>query len=385
MNSLTNRIRIARDYLGRRALCDGMPIEFSIELTSRCNLKCIMCPRDDNAERGLGNMKMETFQRIIDQASQYLEFTYLHLAGEPLMHPQFGEFIEYAASKGIQTGISTNGTILDRRRAEILINSKLADLIISIDGEDRETYRRIRGADSFRKVVENAETFLQMKRAAGRGPYTVMQMIVMNENAHQAKQFYRHWKQLGADAVRLKRFFNFAGNVEDRSVNQPKLVQLTNGNGNGTGQSASSTGQGNGTGQSASSAGNGNGTGVKKKIVLQAESGRRQPCFLLWRQMAFYYDGTAVSCCHDFLHESVLGNIHQQTLEEIWNSPVMVDMRRKHLEGRQHEIPLCAGCNQPTVSVPEVLGATLLNASVTKKALIAVERMARLAGIQTPY
>lgn len=375
MNSLTNRIRIARDYLGRRALCHGMPIEFSIELTSRCNLKCIMCPRDDNAERGLGNMRLETFQRIIDQASQYLEFTYLHLAGEPLMHPQFGEFIEYAASKGIQTGISTNGTILDRRRAEILINSKLADLIISIDGEDRETYRRIRGADSFRKVVENAETFLQLKRAAGRGPYTVMQMIVMNENAHQAKQFYRHWKQLGADAVRLKRFFNFAGNVEDRSVNQPKLIQLTNG------QNGSSNGDRNADGDTD----NGHSNGLRKKVALQAEVGRRQPCFLLWRQMAFYYDGTAVSCCHDFLHESVLGNIHHQTLEEIWNSPVMVDMRRKHLEGRQHEIPLCAGCNQPTVSVPEVLGATVLNASATKKALIAVERMARLAGIQTPY
>ncbi len=337
MDSFGNRIRLARSYLGKRVLVDGMPVDFSIELTSRCNLKCVMCPRDDNATRGLGNMKLETFQRIIDDAAQYLEFAHLHLAGEPLMHPDFPAFIDYAAQKGVRTEISTNGTVLDATRGQALIDSKLTNLIISIDGTDAETYQRIRGADSFAKVVRNAEQFLTQKKAAGRGPNTIVQMICMNENASQNQEFAKRWKALGADAVRLKRYFNFAGNVADRGYDQP---------------------------------------------VQKAE---RQPCYLLWRQMAFYYDGTAVSCCHDFLHQSELGNIHTQSLAQIWNSPVMVAMRQKHLDGKQAEIALCAGCNQPQVNVPEVLGTALLNGATAKRALVTLERVTRLLKVRSPY
>ncbi len=337
MDSLANRIRLARSYLGKRVLCDGMPVDFSIELTSRCNLKCVMCPRDDDSVRGLGNMQLATFQRIIDEAAQYLEFAHLHLAGEPLMHPDFGAFIDYAAAKGVRTEISTNGTMLDEARGQALIDSKLTNLIISIDGTDAATYKKIRGADSFDKVVRNAEQFLRQKQAAGRGPYTIVQMICMNENASQNDEFARRWKALGADAVRLKRYFNFAGHVEDRGYDQPE------------------------------------------------QKPERQPCYLLWRQMAFYYDGTAVSCCHDFLHQSELGNIHTHTLAEIWNSPVMVAMRQKHIEGKQSEIPLCAGCNQPQVGLPQVLGTAALNGATAKRVLVTLERVTRRLGVRSPY
>ena len=337
MDSLANRLRLARSYVARRSLCDGMPVDFSIELTSRCNLKCVMCPRDDDSARGLGNMKLATFQRIMDDAAQYLEFAHLHLAGEPLMHPDFASFIDYAAKVGVRTEISTNGTMLDEARGQVLIDSQLTNLIISIDGTDAETYQKIRGADSFAKVVRNAEQFLRQKRAAGRGPHTIVQMICMNENASQNKEFAQRWQELGADAVRLKRYFNFAGHVEDRGYDQPE------------------------------------------------QPPRRQPCYLLWRQLAFYYDGTAVSCCHDFLHQSELGNIHTQSLAEIWNSPVMVAMREKHIAGKQAEIALCAGCNQPQVSLPQVLGTAVLNGATAKRALVALERMTRLLGVKSPY
>ncbi len=340
MNSLANRVRITRDFLAKRVFCDGMPIEFSIELTSRCNLQCVMCPRDDDAERGLGNMRFDTFRRIIDEASEYLEFTYLHLAGEPLLHPRFAQLIDYAAEKGVKTGLSSNGTVLSPRRAEALIESNLDTLIISIDGVDEQTYEKIRGPKSFNKVVRNTENFLRAKTAAGRGPFTVVQMICMRENQHQAKVFCERWRELGADAVRLKRFFNFAGNVEN----------LGNGSNGGS-----------------------------------EPAGVRPPCLLPWRQLAFYYDGTAVACCHDFLHESVLGNIHHQSLGELWNSPAMLELRRKHVAGRQSEVKICANCNQPKTGLPTVLGVTALNARTAKRTLIAMERYTQRLGLKSPY
>jgi MoaA/NifB/PqqE/SkfB family radical SAM enzyme len=287
-------------------------------------------------------MSQETFGRILDQTGRHLEFAYLHLAGEPLLNPQYAELIAEATRRGLSTGLSTNGILLDADRAARLIDSGLSSLVISIDGTDAATYRAIRGADSFERVVANAEGFLRLKAKAGRGPRTVMQMTCMHENEHQAEQFVRRWRALGADTVRLKRFFTFAGTVEDRSYDQPRNP----------------------------------GSGA---------TGRRPPCFLLWRQMAFYYDGTAVSCCHDFLHRSVLGDINRQTLAEIWNGPAMVEMRRRHLEGRQDEIPLCGKCDQPRVGLPHVAGTTLLNAGAAKRALFTVERLARLAHLRTPY
>lgn len=354
MNSIRNRARVARDYMARKTLCDGRPVEFSIELTSRCNLKCVMCPRRDDSARGLGNMSMETFRRIIDAASEYLEFVYLNLAGEPLMHPDFGAFIAYASEKGIKCGISTNGTILDEKKAKMLLASPLDHLIISIDGTTPETYERIRGGNAFANVVRNTERFLRMKReAGGGGPYTIVQMICMDDNASETKEFADRWRREGANAVRLKRFFNFGGHIEDKSYQQPSLVKLR--------------------------------PRAEAPATRKAAAPQRPPCFLLWRQMAFYYNGTAISCCHDFLHETEIGNIHHQTLEEIWNSSAMVELRRLHIEGRQQEIALCAGCNQPNASPSLVAGTTVLNTMQTKKAMIAVERVARIAGVTAPY
>ena len=338
MGSLGNRLRLARDYVTRQTHSSGRPVELSIELTSVCNLQCTMCPRDDEAPRGLGYMAFDTFRRIIDQCAAGLEFAYLHLAGEPLLHPEFDRFIDHAAGRGVRIGLSTNGTILTRRRARRLVASRLDTLIVSIDGTDAETYRRIRGANSFAKVVRNTEQYLEIKEAAGRGPYTVIQMIYMRENAAQARAFCRRWRRPGVDAVRLKRFFNFAGEVEDRSVT----------------------------------------------VAPPARNGR-QPCLLPWRQIAFYYDGTAVACCHDFLHKSELGNIRRQDLEEIWNGPVMQDIRRRHAAGEQAGIALCAGCNQPRVSVLQLAGLTALNGRRAKRSLIAAERLARRLGIGALY
>lgn len=343
MYSLTNRIKLGLDYLRRQTSCQGMPLEYSIELTNRCNLKCAMCPRQEQPRRGLGDMTPATFARIIAQSRQHLEFTYLHLAGEPLLHPRLAECIAQAAGQGVQTGLSTNGTLLDREQAEMLLASPLASLTISLDGTDAETYRKIRGADRFAQVVANARQFLAMKQAAGRGPHTILQMICMEENRHQTQEFLQQWRKLGADAIRLKRFFNFAGTVAEQGPREGKILPDRN------------------------------------------PTRPRPPCLLLWRQLAFYHNGAAVSCCHDFLQQTVLGNINDQPLPALWNSPTLKEMRRLHLAGRQAEIPLCARCNQPELGWLQLLGLTALNAVAAKKVLIAIERLARLAGINTPY
>ncbi|MFH2010969.1 MAG: radical SAM protein [bacterium] len=338
MSPLANRLRIARDYLLRRPVCGGLPVELTIEVTSRCNLRCPSCPRSDGVPRGVGDMSLETYRRILDQAAPALEFAFLHMAGEPLFHPQLRSFFDEAEVRGVRTGLSTNGTRLDRERAQQLIDSPLDLLIVSVDATDRDSYVAAHGADLYAEVVRNVESFLRLKTRAGRGPYTVLQMIRRADDP-RPEQFLRRWAGSGADALRLKRFFNFGGNVE----------------------------------------------GADAAPGGPTPGGPAPPCVLLWRQLAVCYEGSVVSCCHDFLEQSVLGNIHEQSLRELWNGPAMIAQRRLQLAGRAEESALCAGCNPPVLGLPQLLGATAVDSLRGKKIVIALERLAYRAGRPAPY
>ena len=75
---------------------------FNIELTNRCPMKCIMCPRTYDMTRAKGFMDYELFKNIVDEyfainvALLKKDDLWLHNFGESLLHPQFDKFIKYA-------------------------------------------------------------------------------------------------------------------------------------------------------------------------------------------------------------------------------------------------------------------------------------------------
>lgn len=360
MASVRNRLRSAWDFIRRHEVCHGLPTELSIEVTSRCNLRCVTCPRSDAMPRGTAEMSVATFQRIIDQAAPSLELALLHMAGEPLFHPDLEALIDHCASRGVRAGLSTNGTLLDSERAQMLIRSPLSLLVIAIDATDPEDYARSHGDDRYGEVLRNAEGFLRRKVKAGRGPFTIVQTIQRQGRGEETERFIAQWSRPGVDAVRVKRFFNFAGNV----VAAPSASLCTS-----------------------------TATPTPRKCPVGASSGTcdpagsysRAPCFLLWRQMAFYHDGTAVPCCHDYLEDVPLGNIWQESLAELWNSSNMRSLRRRHLDGLVAQSGLCGQCNQPDLDLAQILGASALDAFTAKRLLILLELLAFRIGRAPPY
>ena len=94
---------------------------FQIEVTTRCNLKCVMCPVTVFADRWPArDMSWETFERIA-QAFERVKWVPLQGWGEPLLHRRLFDMIERAKSAGCKVGFTTNGTRLtpqtDARRA----------------------------------------------------------------------------------------------------------------------------------------------------------------------------------------------------------------------------------------------------------------------------
>ncbi len=82
-----------------------------IEITNVCNLKCSFCPLND---RNPSYMTLEQFGVVLEKIKGYTNYIYLHVMGEPLMHPFIKEFIQLAQENGFFVQLTTNGYLIDK-------------------------------------------------------------------------------------------------------------------------------------------------------------------------------------------------------------------------------------------------------------------------------
>ncbi len=83
-----------------------------IEITNACNLACSFCPGTRRPRRF---MSAEEFARLTRRLQGHTRYLYLHVLGEPLLHPQLREILDIARAGGFRVCITTNGTLLSRQ------------------------------------------------------------------------------------------------------------------------------------------------------------------------------------------------------------------------------------------------------------------------------
>ena len=81
-------------------------------------------------------------------------------------------------------------------------------------------------------------------------------------------------------------------------------------------------------------------------VAPAGHEAKRHRCRLPFRQMYINYRGDAVLCCSDWKFEVIMGNVHEHTLEEIWNNKIYQKYRTMHERRRGKEMPLCCSCNR---------------------------------------
>ena len=82
-----------------------------IEITNVCNLQCDFCP---TTKRKSAFMKVDLFSKILDQIKGHTEYIYLHVKGEPLLHPELDKLLDISYEKGFKVNITTNGTLIHK-------------------------------------------------------------------------------------------------------------------------------------------------------------------------------------------------------------------------------------------------------------------------------
>lgn len=100
-----------------------------LEITNCCNLSCAFCPGMRRARRML---PAEEFRLLAGKLRPWTDYLYLHVLGEPLLHPQLAEILASAVELGFRVCLVTNGTLLAQRLDTLLAAPALHKLSVSL-------------------------------------------------------------------------------------------------------------------------------------------------------------------------------------------------------------------------------------------------------------
>jgi radical SAM protein with 4Fe4S-binding SPASM domain len=121
--------------------------------TKTCNLECVHCYADADTKRFIGELTTEEAQRMIEDLADFKVPALLLSGGEPLVRPDILDLAEYATALGVRVTFSTNGTLIDEKKAERIAKIGVTYVGISIDGSE-ERHDRFRGRKgAFRDAI----------------------------------------------------------------------------------------------------------------------------------------------------------------------------------------------------------------------------------------
>jgi len=159
------------------------PTVVNVEFTNYCNLRCKMCVQSADFARPKGYMTMETFKALVaglDPGSSL----FISGVGEPMLHPQFFEFMEYAmkARPGLRLGFTTNGTLVNEENAKRLFGLGIKYIQLSMDGVD-SVYEAIRGYP-YKEIEKRINYLVEAKKAARSSTKILLNVAICNEEVY---------------------------------------------------------------------------------------------------------------------------------------------------------------------------------------------------------
>ncbi len=173
-----------------------IPITGSLELTFRCNLRCVHCYVAHGHDGIPGQEELTTAEicgildEVVDEGCLWLLLT----GGEPLLRPDFLDIYAYAKRKGLLVTVFTNGTLLTPRIADYLADWRPFCVEITLYGWTQETYERITGVPgSHARCMRGIDLLLE------RGVPLKLKTMLMTLNQHELWDMQAYAESLGVE------------------------------------------------------------------------------------------------------------------------------------------------------------------------------------------
>ena len=275
--------------------CAG-PISMQLEITNHCNFQCSMCPthqKNSIVTRPKGYMSLQTYRSILSQFKELGgEFLIPQGAGESFLHKDIVEFISIAKSEfKFDIGFNTNGSILKEDHLRAIVDLQVNEIGFSVDALKEKTFFEITGRNVLSQVEENFLRLRDLRNSSSSHlPYLRVLLVEQKNNTDQIELYISKWKELA-----------------DEIVIQTMRV----------------------------------GTGRK---LTEKRQEKRRPCRHLFDTIFIQWDGDVTICCEDWLSQVIVGNIHRQTLKEIWNSKTLKLFREVQRKSIFTPPPICYDC-----------------------------------------
>jgi len=174
-----------------------------VEPSFLCNLECQMCPRLIQGH-GEGLLAPGRFEKLTP-LFPYLDAVVLTGFGEPFLNPHLPDFIAAIRGAGARPCLSTNGTLLDDKRARAALEAGVQHVQFSIDAGSAPTYERIRTGARWEHVLANARRFHALRRAGGYDEVeTGWVFILLRDNWRELPQAVATAAEAGFDLFTAK-------------------------------------------------------------------------------------------------------------------------------------------------------------------------------------
>lgn len=337
------------------------PFYLFLEITNRCNIQCIHCGRTHDSryqeKDHVGDLPLELVEKL-KSIIPYTSFVIPTGVGEPFLNRDLLPTVRFLKDSGASVSITSNGTILNDRICRLVLDSGLDKIVFSLDGARPETFNSIRAGADFQQVTRNIKKLVSIRDEVGSPtPRIEIEMIAMTENFFDLPILPGMAADLGAERLLVETLFEHSGEVYGKILEKQTLrnVSLDEGQrvwaeflegtqrhnldlssslkhrdfttifGNATGVTEDQTSLGQTPDYQAASADN----------LVQIEDQNRKFekvfCTQPWSIIYVTWKGEVRTCC---FNETVLGNLNENTIEEIWNGTAYKQFRETILENR---------------------------------------------------
>ena len=264
-------------------------IKVGLELTSKCNLRCGMCPLPV-LRRPYEDMDwpmVEKAEREIHGAG--LKLKWLHEMGEPLLYSRIDDAIRLFP----EASLSTNGLVLTEEIGAKLLASPLKRIRICVDSIQPEVYPQLRTGGDFDKLVVLTRAFLE--QAKGHPIRIEIQKMRSRLTLEETVDDFR-------SLFELKKYRN--ARVIEKTCEALDVNEETD---------------------------------LHGKFY-----GCVQGAFFTW--VVIFADGRVTHCCYDAHGDQVLGDLKTQSLHEILDSPRFASMQDAFARRDFTNLPRCGEC-----------------------------------------
>ena len=319
------------------------PLRLQVEPVPYCNLLCPACPRSfDEFERHDGFFETTRFERLLHKFRPLI--VNLTGYGETMMHPKLLDLLKISRSYKAHTNFTTNATMINSDSIRDISDAGLDSITVSLDSVDPKTYEQIRKGDTLEKLMSRLDSLFNENSPLRNNTY--INTVLFGFGTRQLADV------LDVCATRFGIEPSISLEISDRAQAFGE-----------SGQGKSTLARLRPTIDAALAVAKERGLQYAERRLgyhvemLEADRSVHigAPCMMPWTNLTVYADGQVTPCCfwRPESPDGVLGNINDQTLDQIWNGEAAQKLRAQHIRGRSG-ISTCMECGYADWDVDNV-------------------------------